>query len=209
MPGSGGLGICTALCEDAGQAAEVAACGPSATCLTPDPDTDGMCTLACDADAALGSATACANHQICTSWSVWREGETAGCVPFCADEAGCGPYHDCDLRTGACVAVGRVEKRNAQQDGQVCDPSARDDEGRSTDCAGDCLPVPTGGYLCGSYVDRSRTETCPDASDRMKPVGDDADNMGLCIVRDCDGNCPDGTTCQECPFQRGDCCVPG
>lgn len=204
-------GLCTAACDDVPEDpdAEVAQClaEPAATCLSGQPEETGLCTLSCEA------SDECLANQACTGlwWTRLPTPDSKGCLPFCHDDVPCAPHRECFTRMGVCATFDATTGETGKMDGEPCSVRDRNDAGYSAECRGDCFyiedPADDAG-LCGSFIDYSITQQCPDRPDVTRPLGIRGDDVALCAFRDCesDDECTAPLVCGACP-DRGKCCV--
>ncbi len=206
--------ICSGVrfCEQGTIAQEEAQCGGRfSTCLAVGRRADGTqasaCTRACVATAGSEETGACPSGSVCTTTSLLldpMQTESPGCLPFCERDSDCtgiaagdASLMRCNTRTGRCANEPHDPRLRA--DGLPCDPQ---EIVRTTvsQCRGTCFALnaarPTEG-ICGSLINvGSGTGACPDGAD-MRPRTVSGDNLGLCIVRDCERNdqCAPGLVC--------------
>ena len=205
--------VCTnAECEQGTRAQEEVGCGGLySTCLVVGNFTNGTqasaCTRACVATASTEATGACPTGSVCTTnWIQLTTGQTenAGCLPFCASDGDCtgltagdASLMRCNVRTGRCGTAPFDAASRA--DGTPCDPQEIE-RTMVSQCRGTCFALsplrPTQG-LCGSLINqRTATGGCPDGAE-FEPRYRSGDNMGLCIVRNCerDDQCAPGLAC--------------
>lgn len=185
-------GLCTAPCEDSGDADdEAASCGgEGSTCLRW-PNGQTLCTRACTVGRAGGD---CGAGRVCTlPWPVVRPEapRLPGCLPFCSDDADCNPGTRCHRPLGECLAA---VPEAGRRDGDPCDPRG------PADCAGLCWRVgadPAQG-LCASLINGALDPHCLDP--KVRPQGPRAaDDLALCLFRECDvdSDCTAPLTCRR------------
>ncbi len=191
-------GVCTGTCNNGTPAMEAQQCGGAgSTCLTAGdpPDSVSECTKSCRARVM---ASGCRAGFICTGfWGTHMGGvpDSPGCSPFCTADAQCTGGQRCNVRTGECGAAGSNMALIA--DGEPCRIPAQN---QPSPCRGICFPVvngnPTG--VCGSIIDLSKTQECPDSPMTIPPLGVDGDNLAYCNFHSCSANecCRGGLVCE-------------
>lgn len=199
-------GMCSSTCtNNASQANEQSQCGGTgSTCMSigDGAEANSFCTKACRAS----TATSCRAGFICTGFWYTHEGatpDTAGCFPFCSDNAHCGMGEVCNVRTGSCQ-TGAINPA-LLADGEPCTVPAM---GAASPCRGICFRTSdraTDPGTCGSFINLSTTTECRDNPEVVLPLGRmGTDNLGICLFRQCDATrcCPNRHVCE--PNMPGD-----
>ncbi len=178
-------GICTWGCNDmADPAAEAKQCGgPGSTCLSVSGVT-GNCTIACTPFQAGN----CPPGRVCTGhWLMRKQPDAPGCNAFCTSDADCATGSHCNRYVGVC---GPPENPAFLKNGEPCVLEATGNALPEVPCRGGCFRVtndPTQG-ICGSFVHRAISKTCPDDPEHITPQGPYGDELGLCVYRACKVN---------------------
>jgi Cys-rich repeat protein len=202
-------GACTGECMNGTPASEAMQCGGTgSTCLTADDGAaaESFCTRRCTT-GTMNSG--CRAGFVCTGfWATHAGGtpDSAGCVPFCATDAQCPTGQRCNARTGECSMTGANPTGLA--DGVPCRIPAMN---QPDPCRGTCFLVVTGNPMgvCGSSIDLSRTQSCPDDPMNIEPLAPQTgDNLAFCIFRNCSATecCGAGLVC-EGEAETGACSV--
>ncbi len=193
------MGRCSGMCNNGSAASEATQCGGAGTtCVSfgDEPQSTTLCTNRCRATAMSG----CRPGYVCTGFWYTHAGampDAPGCMPQCSADSHCKAGERCNVRTGACGAMGSDPTK--LDDGQACTVPAM---GQPSPCRGMCFTISSADRtrgLCASFIDLSTAMECPDDPMNVQPIGRaGADNKGLCIFRNCSATncCPGGMTCE-------------
>lgn len=205
-------GFCSGGCDPGSRAEEAAACGGSgATCVLGSPlslsdRSRGVCVRSCLVGRRTEATGGCRSGQVCTGYWLNQptgEPDSPGCFPFCTEDSQCAGVTvgdvaapRCNVRTGRCAPT--PVDMTLLRDGDPCNP-AEVQMTRRQPCRGNCFQItrnPVQG-ICGSFVNSAVTGGCPD-DPAQNILGMGADDLGLCIWRDCTRNadCATGLVCR-------------